>query len=132
MLKTIPLRQQGMEPQIQRTDESKEFYTEERCHILELSNTDSDTGLSIARVRVEPGMTTAWHSIIDTAERYIILSGIGRVEVEGMEAKDVQQNDVVIIPASAKQRITNTSDTDLIFLAVCTPRFEQARYQHLE
>lgn len=121
-----------MEPQIQRTDESEEFYTEERCHILELSNTESDPGLSIARVRVEPAMTTAWHSIIDTAERYVILSGSGRVEVEGLEAQDVQQNDVVTIPASAPQRITNTSDSDLIFLAICTPRFEQGRYQHLE
>ncbi|MGI9221931.1 MAG: cupin domain-containing protein [Woeseiaceae bacterium] len=121
-----------MEPQIQRTDESEEFYTEERCHILELANSDSDAGLSIARIRVEPGVTTALHSIIDTVERYVILSGSGRVAVEGLEAQDVQRNDVVIIPAGATQRITNTSDTELIFLVICTPRFEQARYQHLE
>ena len=36
------------------------------------------------------------------------------------------------IPADATQFITNTGDADLIFLAICTPRFEQQRYEHLE
>ena len=121
-----------MRPQILRAASSDEFLTEERCHILELSNSSSDAGLSIARARVEPGVTTALHRVIDTVERYIILSGSGRVEIEGLEAYAVGQYDVVIIPKGATQRITNTTDVDLIFLAICTPRFEQNCYQHLE
>ena len=121
-----------MEPKIHRAKESDEFYTEERCHILELCNSASDPGLSIARARVEPGVTTALHSVTDTVERYVILSGDGRVDVQGLTPEDVQANDTVVIPAGAAQRITNTGDTDLIFLAICTPRFEQRRYEHLE
>ena len=121
-----------MEPKIYRAKESDEFYIEERCHILELSNSEADPGLSIARARVEAGVTTALHSVIDTVERYVILSGNGRVEVEGLEPTNVGQYDVVIIPRGATQRISNTAKSDLIFLAICTPRFEQESYKQLE
>ena len=121
-----------MEPKIFRAKESDEFYTEERCHILEFANSQADPGLSIARVRVEPGVTTALHRIEGTAERYVILSGSGRIEVEGLEPEDVGKFDVVTIPQGANQRISNTAESDLIFLAICTPRFEQENYKHLE
>ena len=121
-----------MKPQITKCDTSQEYYTEERCHILELSNSAADEGLSIARARVEPGVTTAVHRVAETIERYVILSGYGRVEVEGLEPEDVAENDVVVIPKGATQRISNTGEQDLIFLAICTPRFEQHRYDHLE
>lgn len=121
-----------MKPQILQAHRSSEYFTEERCHILELSNSPSDAGLSIARARVEPGVTTALHRVIDTVERYVIISGRGHVEIEGLEACDVKQDDVVVIPKGATQRITNTADIDLIFLAICTPRFEPECYEHLE
>ena len=121
-----------MNAQILRADSSKEFPTEERCHILEISNSPADPEISIARARVEAGVTTALHSVAETVERYVIISGSGRVEIEGLEPADVAQFDVVIIPKGATQRISNTSDTDLVFLAICTPRFEQGRYEHLD
>jgi len=121
-----------MKPQILRAAPSDEYFTEERCHILELSNSSSDPGLSIAQARVEPGVTTALHRVTGTVERYIILSGSGHVEIEGLEACDVAQHDVVVIPEGATQRITNTGDIDLIFLAICTPRFEPECYEHLD
>jgi len=121
-----------MKAQIFTADEADEYYTEERCYILELSNSPADEGLSVARARVEPGVTTAVHRVIDTVERYVILSGTGRVEVEGLEPADVGQYDVVNIPEGATQRITNTADTDLVFLAICTPRFRQENYEQFE
>ena len=39
---------------------------------------------------------------------------------------------VVLIPPGIRQRITNTGEADLIFLAVCTPRFTRTVYQDLE
>lgn len=121
-----------MKPQILKTDNSQEYLTDERCYILELSNSRSDPGLSIARARVEPGVTTALHRVIDTVERYVILQGKGRVAVEGLAATDVEPQDVVVIPPNATQKITNTGADDLIFLAICTPRFESQCYEHLE
>ena len=35
-------------------------------------------------------------------------------------------------PPETRQRITNTGDIDLIFLAVCTPRFNRACYEDLD
>ena len=115
-----------------RPDPAAEYDTEERCFILEMSNSPADEALSIARARVEPGVTTAWHRVADTVERYVILDGKGRVEVEGLEPEVVGPGDVVIIPANAEQRSANTGTKDLVFLALCTPRFRQSRYQHTE
>ena len=39
---------------------------------------------------------------------------------------------VVLIPSSCRQRIANIGDKDLIFLAICTPRFRQEAYQDAE
>ena len=71
------------------------------------------------------------HQLIGTIERYIILTGKGIVEVEGLEAQEVQANDVVIIPPDCSQKITNRSTSDLIFLAVCTPRFKTDCYRDI-
>ncbi len=113
-------------------DLADEYDTEERCYILEMSNSAADEALSIARARVEPGVTTAWHRVEETAERYVILEGTGRVEIEELEPEEVGPGDVVIIPPNAEQRIANTGDADLLFLALCTPRFRQSRYKHTE
>ena len=56
-----------------------EFYTSEKCYITELSNMPDDPDVSIARARVESGVTTRWHRLKGTFERYFIISGIGLV-----------------------------------------------------
>jgi len=43
----------------------------------------------------------------------------------------VGAGDVVRIPANTPQRITNTGATDLIFYAICSPRFQAKCYQAL-
>ena len=48
-----------MKPVILQPQPGVEFFTEERCHILELANDATDPELSIARARVEPG-ASAW------------------------------------------------------------------------
>jgi mannose-6-phosphate isomerase-like protein (cupin superfamily) len=116
---------------ILKQDLGKEFKTPERCFIFESLNAANDC-LSVARARVEPGVTTKWHCVEDTVERYIIAEGKGRVEVGDLVAADVGPGDVVLIPAGVRQRITNVGSFDLIFYCVCTPPFEQARYRELE
>jgi mannose-6-phosphate isomerase-like protein (cupin superfamily) len=121
-----------MDAEIRKLNPDDEFETKERCWITELQNEKSSPGLSIARARVEPGTTTAWHQLSGVAERYLIASGQGCVEIEGLASADVLANDVVCIPPDTPQRITNTGDQDLIFLAVCTPRFTPECYVGLE
>jgi len=105
-----------------------EYLTAERCYISEWLNQEDDEAVSVARVRVDPGVTTALHRLRGTTERYLILSGRGRVEVDGFE-RDVGPGDLVHIKAGAPQRITNTGQDKLTFLAVCTPRFQPACYE---
>ena len=112
--------------------EPGEVLTSEGCYILELSNSPADPDLSIARARVTPGVTTRWHRVIDTTERYVIVEGRGLVEVGDLPPRSVAPDDVVLIPPSIRQRITNTGDRDLVFLAICSPRFRQAAYEESE
>lgn len=121
-----------MQPEVKKADQAIEFETNERCHITEVANDPGDEFVSIARARVEPGVTTAWHKLDNISERYIIMSGQGRVEIGELQPVEVLQGDVVRIPANIPQRITNTGQDDLIFFAVCAPPFEQRRYINLE
>jgi mannose-6-phosphate isomerase-like protein (cupin superfamily) len=121
-----------VKPRILRSEPGREYLAHERCHILELSNSDEDEDVSLARARVSPGVTTLLHRLGNTVERYLIIEGRGRVEVGGLEPADVGPGDVVLIPRGATQRIANTGASDLVFLCVCTPRFRPEDYEALE
>jgi mannose-6-phosphate isomerase-like protein (cupin superfamily) len=108
-----------------------EFYTDERCHITELVNDPGIPGVSLAEARVEPGVTTALHAL-DVREIYFVRSGRGRMEGGEGQSFEVGPGDIVDIPAGAPQRITNIGKGDLVFLCLCTPRFEPAGYSDLE
>ena len=121
-----------MRPEIKKSTAANEFLTEERCHILEIANDTGDEQISISRARVESGITTAWHRLKGVSERYIIVSGQGRVELNSSEPVNVSAGDVVRIPADTPQRITNTGKMDLVFFCVCSPRFNADCYESLE
>jgi mannose-6-phosphate isomerase-like protein (cupin superfamily) len=121
-----------MKPAILRLDRGVELYTPERCYIIELANTPDDPAASIALARVVPGVTTRWHRLVGTAERYVIIEGRARVEVGDLAPREVAAGDVVLIPPLCRQRIANVGKTDLTFLAICTPRFEQRNYEDIE
>ncbi|NOQ90342.1 MAG: cupin domain-containing protein [Gammaproteobacteria bacterium] len=121
-----------MKATIIKKDSNKEFYTDETCFITELSNTANDPDSSIAQARVEPGITTRWHRLKGISERYCIISGRGRVEVGNLPPQNVNTGDIVLIPPMCRQRITNIGTDDLIFLAICTPRFLNEAYEDIE
>lgn len=111
---------------------SEEFYTPELCHITELSNSADDPEVSIARARVAPGVTTRWHRLSATSERYYILSGQGLVEIGELTQHKVSAGDIVLIPPMCRQRIANVGEDDLVFLAICTPPFANDAYEDIE
>ncbi len=121
-----------MQPSIIKSIPSNEYLTSEQCYILELLNKPQDDSLSIALARVEPGVTTAWHSLDGVTERYLIIEGSGKVEIGELEPADVGINDVVIIPPGVRQRISNIGKGDLLFYCICTPGFTQESYRELE
>lgn len=109
-----------------------EYYFEEGCFITELHNTGDDPEVSVARARVEVGRITRWHSLEAIRERYLIVEGSGQVEIGDEAPHTVCPGDVVQIPAGCRQRIANTGTDDLVFLAICTPRFVPSAYRDLE
>lgn len=117
-----------MQPAIHRYRPAAEYPTAERCDINELANLAADEAVSIARARVAPGVCTRWHHLTGIVERYVILSGAGLVEVGELPAQPVAALDVVLIPAGCRQRIRNTGTEDLVFLAICSPRFVDSAY----
>jgi mannose-6-phosphate isomerase-like protein (cupin superfamily) len=121
-----------MRESIRKQNLSSEFYISEGCYIVELSNSPDDEDLSIARARVEPGVTTRWHRLKVSTERYCILSGEGRVEIGDRPPETVRPGDVVIIPPMCRQRISNTGDDDLVFLALCSPPFTTDDYEDID
>lgn len=112
-------------------DEGSEFKTPERVAIVESWNDSSDSALSIARARVEVGITTQLHSL-DVDERYLIIQGRGVARIGKMPATEVGPGDVVVIPARTEQQITNNGDSDLVFYCICSPRFRAEGYRALE
>jgi len=121
-----------MHAAVLKPDVTDETLTGEGCYILELANSPDDPAVSIARARVSPGVTTRRHRLDGVAERYVILEGRGRVEVGGLPVRDVVPGAVVLIPPGCPQCITNTGADDLVFLAVCSPRFTPGVYRDVD
>ncbi len=120
-----------MKEEVKQYDGSKEYYTAELCHINELANSEDHEELSIAKARVAPGITTRWHKLDGITERYVIIEGDATVEVGDIQ-KRVGPYDVVVIPPNCRQRITNHGKKDLVFLAICSPRFIVNAYMDME
>lgn len=118
-----------MKESVKRINPATEFYTPEKCYIIELSSAPDDPEASIARARVAPGVTTRWHRLRGTTERYFILEGNGLVEVGALSPQEVGVGDTVLIPPYCRQRITNPTRGDLLFLAICTPPFRPDVYE---
>ncbi|KXX64082.1 cupin domain-containing protein [Marichromatium gracile] len=118
--------------EIHRPDPGAEYFFEEGCFILETWNRADDPEVSIARARVAPGTATRLHRLAATTERYLILHGSGRIALDDGTDRDVGPGDLVRIPAGAPQRIANTGTDDLVFLAICTPRFRPEVYQDID
>jgi len=118
-----------MKEQIRKYDPNNEYFIEEQCHINELSNIPEDIEVSIAQARVSPRVTAHWYRLTGIVERYIIMQGQGKVEIGNLLPQNISPGDIAIIPAGCRQRIINISTEDLVFLAICSPRFNSSAYE---
>ncbi len=121
-----------LKPRIIRGRSRKAEFTPEHCFIAELWGSNDDNALSIARAIVKPNVTTAAHHLSGVNEIYIICHGVGEISIEGLEKTEVKNGDLIFIPASTSQKITNTGKTDLVFYCICTPKFTTDCYRNDE
>jgi mannose-6-phosphate isomerase-like protein (cupin superfamily) len=78
---------------------------------------------SLAEARLRPGCSTAAHYHRQTEEIYYILEGVGTIRL-GDESAHVQAGDAIAIPPLRVHKITNSGQTDLVFLCSCAPAYE--------
>lgn len=114
-----------------KTTNAPEFYIDEGCFIREIMNIAAIPNVSISQARVEVGKTTQLHSLTGD-EMYYILKGKGEVKINKDKNQMVEPGDVAYIKAGQPQKIKNTGVEDLVFLCICTPRFEPENYEALE
>ena len=76
-------------------------------------------------------MRTQLHSLTGIEEIYIVRSGRGVIEIDGVE-QELTAGDQAVVPASAAQRIRNTGSDDLHCYCLCRPRFRPECYVDLE
>ena len=114
-----------------KSQQPEEFWTDERCFIKELCNTDELSGGSLAVARVEAGVTTQLHSLIGLTETYIVIEGRGLMEVNAKQF-NIEVGDQVVIPPGLSQRVTALGLSELRFYCLCVPRFRPESYISLE
>ncbi|MEE8410451.1 MAG: SDR family NAD(P)-dependent oxidoreductase, partial [Myxococcota bacterium] len=111
-------------------DPSKTFHFKEGIDVTELYNTPDNSRVSLAETQTAPGVTSALHEL-DVHEVQRVVSGSGVVELDGKKTP-VGPGDVIVIPKGTEQRVTNTGDEPLVIDCVCTPRFTEEVYHHLQ
>lgn len=75
---------------------------------------------SLAEARIPAGGSTQRHYYKDSEEFYYVLSGRGRMEIDG-EVEIVGPGDAVLIPAGMWHEIT--AEDGLVFLCCCAPPY---------
>lgn len=111
--------------------EKPEVWTSERCFITELINDSCWPEFSLARCRVEPGVTTQLHAL-SVHEFYVIERGEGLMRIGDREPFPVGPGATISIPKNVSQSIENSGDVDLVFNCLCSPRFMPDCYTSLE
>jgi len=94
------------------------------CELLHPGREEGDIPMrySIAHAIVPKGTSTLPHRLKVSSEVYYILSGAGRMHIDG-ESASVRSGQAVFIPPGAVQYIENTGADDLAFLAIVDPQW---------
>lgn len=119
---------------IRKLTTTPEFIAGDNTRLRELLHPDRgypfDGRYSLAHVIVKPGETTYKHRLA-TSEVYYVLAGEGRMKVDN-ESATVSAGDAIEIPPDAVQSISNTGQTDLVFLCIVDPAWRAEDEEILE
>lgn len=85
-------------------------------HILEEKELNGKCGL-YAEVTIEPGCSLGYHEHHGESETYYIIKGQGNYDDNG-QIRPVTVGDRTFTPDGCGHGITNTGDTDLVFMAL--------------
>ena len=103
------------------------FVTKDGSEIRELlaHRNSSIRNQSLAEARLAEGASTQEHYHARSEEIYFILSGEGRIRIEG-ELAEVKAGDAIAIPPGHKHKLWNTGRQTLSLLCCCAPAYEHS------
>lgn len=95
------------------------------CELLHPDKVPEAAGMScsIAHAIVPAGEATLPHLLERSTEIYYILEGCGEMHI-GDEQGPVHPGQIVYIPPGARQFIRNTGATNLVFLCIVAPKWQ--------
>lgn len=113
--------------EIKPLHEATPFITKDGSEIRELlaHRNSAIRNQSLAEARLPAGASTQEHYHARSEEIYFILSGEGRMRIEG-ELADVKAGDAVAIPPGRKHKLWNTGTQPLALLCCCAPAYEHS------
>ncbi|MBN2713711.1 MAG: cupin domain-containing protein [Planctomycetes bacterium] len=106
-------------------DNCEPFTTKDTSEIREIMayRNSSCKKTSLAEATLYPGKCTEAHYHPECEEIYYILSGTGRICVDG-EERDLAPGDAVLLSPGAVHQTWNTGADKLVFLCICDPPYE--------
>ncbi len=104
---------------------TKPFTTKDGSEIRELLayRNSAIRNQSLAEATIAVGTSTQEHYHPKSEEIYYILSGTGRMKIEG-ELREVGLLDAIAIPPGMRHKIWNTGAEPLVLLCCCAPGYE--------
>ena len=99
-----------------------EFVAGDQTKLREMLHPDKgdlELQYSLAHATLAPGMISTLHQL-KSSKVYYILSGRGRMEIDG-ESREVKSGDTVYIQPNASQRIEAFGEEKLVFLCIVCP-----------
>jgi mannose-6-phosphate isomerase-like protein (cupin superfamily) len=112
---------------IRRSEECAEILANDGCHLRELLHPDRGApglSFSLAVARLEPGESTLSHRLTEETEAYYIISGHGRIIVDGA-TELLRVGDVAVVPPGAEQWIECAGPETLQFLNIVDPPWNE-------
>jgi mannose-6-phosphate isomerase-like protein (cupin superfamily) len=78
---------------------------------------------TLAEATIAVGTSTQEHYHPKSEEIYYILSGAGRMKIDG-EMREVGPLDAIAIPPNARHKLWNIGDVPLVLICSCAPGYE--------
>jgi mannose-6-phosphate isomerase-like protein (cupin superfamily) len=109
--------------EIRSSDRAEPFTTADGSTIRVLLDAESGGAekQSLAEAALAPGQATQRHYHAETEEIYVVLEGMGEMEVAGARAS-VAPGDAILIPPGAWHQI-RANEAELRFLCCCAPAY---------
>ncbi len=92
--------------------------------VLHPKNDQVDLPYSLAFARLTSNQKSLPHKLTKSEEVYYFLAGEGRISIDGI-TQNVQQSDIVVVPANALQFVENLGAVDLEFLCIVSPPWNE-------